>query len=144
MRKVSTKYFTEEDHIQYQIVCYLDVSPRYKDVLYVHVPNEGRGKISFNQMNKIKALGVKAGVSDLLFFEARQGYHGLAIEVKTQTGTVSKAQRTFLANLKHRGWLTAVARSFEQAKQIIDDYFQSNQLYHDHDNRTNRAGSARN
>lgn len=121
MRKVNTKYFSPEDHIQYQLVQYMDI--QYKGVLFIHVPNEGRGKISFNQMNKIKALGVKAGVSDLLFFESRHGYHGLAIEVKTKTGTVSKAQREFLADLKQRGWLTAVARSFETGRQIIDDYF---------------------
>lgn len=121
MKKVDTRYFTPEDHILYQVVCYVDL--QYRNVLYVHVPNEGRGKISFSQMRKVKALGVKAGVSDLLFFEARHGYHGLAIELKTKDGQVSKSQRTFLANLKERGWMTSVARSLEGAITLIDEYF---------------------
>lgn len=121
MRKINTKYFSEEDHVQYQIMEYLSYA--HKDAFCIHVPNEGRGKISFTQMAKIKALGVKKGVSDLLFFDPRHGYTGLAIEVKTPTGTVKKEQREFLARLTHCGWLTHVCRNFLTAKQIIDNYY---------------------
>lgn len=121
MRKVNTKYFSEEDHIHYQIVEYLSYA--HKDAFFIHVPNEGRGKISFTQMNKVKALGVKKGVSDLLFFDARRRYAGLAIEVKAPKGTVSKEQQQFLTHLAHRGWLTHVCRDFLTAKQIIDEYY---------------------
>lgn len=121
MRKVNTKFFGPEDHILYQIVGYC--SYQYPHILFIHVPNEGRGKISFSQMEKVKALGVKSGVSDLLFFDPRHGFNGLAMEVKTTTGTISKAQRSWLANLTTRQWRTCVVRSVEEAKKIIDNYY---------------------
>lgn len=121
MRKVNTKYFSEEDHLHYQIVEWM--SYEHKNAFFIHVRNETGAKVTPTMMNKMRALGVRKGVPDLLFFDPRHGYTGLAIEVKTPQGTVTKEQREFLANLKERGWLTAVVRSFEQAKQIIDDYY---------------------
>lgn len=121
MATINTKYFSEEDHIQYQIVEWMKYA--HKEAFFIHVANEGRGRISFTQMEKIKGLGVKKGAPDLLFFDARHGFHGLAIEVKTPTGTVSREQQQFLTQLSHRGWLTHVARSFEKAQQIINDYY---------------------
>lgn len=123
LRKINTKFFSEEDHVQAQIVEYVDW--QYPHILYMHVPNEGRGKISFTQMNKIKALGVKRGVLDLFFFDPRQGFVGLVMEVKSAKGKVSKEQRNWMCNLKARGWLTVVVNSFDAAKQYLDDYYKN-------------------
>ena len=45
-------------------------------------------------MSKLKKEGLKKGVSDLVIFEARKGFHALAIEMKRKKGsTVSLEQK---------------------------------------------------
>lgn len=121
MRKINTKYFSEEDHLHYQIVQWMSYA--HKEAFFIHVRNETGAKVTPTMMNKMAALGVRRGVPDLLFFDARHGYSGLAIEIKTPTGTVKREQQQFLTHLSHRGWLTSVIRGFDQAKEIINNYY---------------------
>lgn len=86
-------------------------------LLWCHVPNEG--KCSAREGGRRKSRGVKAGVPDILIFDAPPQLHsmfvGAAIELKTQTGTVSPEQSVWLARLAAAGWATAVCRSEDEA-----------------------------
>lgn len=89
--------------------------------LYIHIPNEG------NRNSKIdgsirKSLGLTAGAPDTFLFMPRRGYHGLAIEFKTETGVQSEAQKLFQARLEVMGYKYVIIRSLEEFKEIINWY----------------------
>lgn len=115
-----------EEREQYKVVQYMAL--QYPHVLFIHVPNENKGKPAWYQ--KLAALGVKSGVCDLLFFHPVLPYHGLAIEMKTpankilkrRAGKVSPSQTLFLEALRVRGWKAEVCWGFDQAKKEIDLY----------------------
>lgn len=68
------------------------------------------------------------GGSDLIGFYSHTHYdlnpyeeaQFLAIEVKTATGIVSQSQRDFINLVRRHGGLAGVARSIQDAKDIID------------------------
>ncbi|MFV0413325.1 MAG: VRR-NUC domain-containing protein [Oscillospiraceae bacterium] len=89
------------------------------DYLY-HVPNGGlRNKAV---AGKLKAQGVKSGVPDLCLPVARNGFHGLYVEMKRKGETTSERQKEWLAFLKEGGYRTAVCEGCEAAIIVICDY----------------------
>jgi len=72
---------------------------------------------------KLKAMGVKPGVPDLVLPVARHGYHGLFIELKRRKmGIVSEVQEEWLAALACQGYRTVVCKGADQAIQELRDY----------------------
>jgi hypothetical protein len=71
---------------------------------------------------KVKALGYKKGVPDLLVFVAKGPYYGLCIEVKTKKGRITPEQRKWHDALMRNGYKVLVPRSFEEAKNDIESY----------------------
>ena len=89
------------------------------DMLW-HVPNGGqRNKAT---AGKMKAEGVKAGVSDYALDVARGGYHGLRIELKPKGGRPSPAQKDYIRDVTAQGYRAEVAVGWEAAKDILIDY----------------------
>ena len=85
-----------------------------------HVPNGGlRNKVVAGQM---VALGVKSGVPDLLLPYKRGAYVGLAAEMKTDTGSVSKNQQKWFERFESQGWKVAVWRSADEAINGLKEY----------------------
>ncbi len=85
-----------------------------------HSPNGGkRDAITGGQM---KALGVKPGFPDLVLPVATLTHHGLAIEMKSDTGRTSHEQDEWLDHLGKNGWSVAIARSAAEARRILCDY----------------------
>lgn len=85
-----------------------------------HCPNGGkRDAVTGGQM---RALGVKPGVPDLLLPIEAHGYNGLAIEMKSATGSTTPDQDRWLATLKDNGWLVHVCRSAEAARSAVVEY----------------------
>lgn len=89
--------------------------------LLFHVENE-RTDANVIDGARRRAMGLIAGVSDLILLMARGGYHGLLIEMKTEIGYQSKAQKEWQARVERQGYKYIVCRTFEQFKQIIGDY----------------------
>jgi len=76
---------------------------------------------------KLKAEGVKRGVPDICLPVARQGFHGLFIELKkpkdsTPAGKPTKQQVEWLSALGDEGYLAVMCVGWEAAKQTIVDY----------------------
>ncbi len=88
--------------------------------LLFHVPN-GSNK-SKAQAGLFKAMGLKSGVPDLFLPVARGEFHGLFIEMKTNKGTLSQNQKNWLNDLETQGYMTAVAKGFEEAVEILKEY----------------------
>jgi hypothetical protein len=93
--------------------------------LFFHVPNEsGNADREQGQLRgaRRKAAGVRAGVPDNLLPVARQGYAGLALELKTATGTLRPAQRAWHTRLTAAGWRVVVCRSWGAAARELCAY----------------------
>lgn len=74
---------------------------------------------------KLKAEGVRAGVPDLFLPVARQGYHGLFIELKCGGHKPSEAQLTWIRNLRAEGYLCHVVwDSVDEVMGLIETYLE--------------------
>ncbi len=74
---------------------------------------------------KLKAQGVKAGVSDICLPMARGGWFGLYIEFKAtppHDAVVSPSQAAFLMAVEQQGYMAIVCRGMDEAMQVIDGY----------------------
>lgn len=99
----------------------VDVEPgsRVGDLLFA-VPNGGRR--SKAAAGRLKAEGLKAGVWDLMMPLARGGHHGLWIEMKSSTGSLSDTQKKWGARMRLAGYRTEVCRSCDEAWSVIENY----------------------
>lgn len=104
----------EEQALQIGCVKWFQLQyPEHVGVL-LHPMNEGtrdgrvRGAIG-------KAMGVLAGAADLLLLmpDTTGAFHYLTMELKTQKGRQSAAQRAFEANVRRHGGAYVVIRSLE-------------------------------
>lgn len=94
----------------------------YPDLKWLyHCPNGGsRNKA---EASKLKAMGVKSGVPDLMLPIKRGGYSGLFIELKKiKGGKVSEEQREWLDHLRSQGFGAIVCYGWLEAKQTLIDY----------------------
>lgn len=77
-----------------------------------------------HQLVNMRKRGYNNGVPDIIVFEPRGDSHGLCLELKSKTGRIRPAQRVFIADLKGRGYTATVAYSYEDAKEVIDNYLE--------------------
>lgn len=90
-------------------------------VVVHHSPNGGRRDA--REGAAFKAMGVSAGYPDLTIPYARQGYHGLYIEVKTLVGgRLSDSQIEWGEFLKKQGYAWYEAKGAVEVVQIVCDY----------------------
>jgi len=87
--------------------------PTLRGLMY-HVPNGG--KMSGSAGNRLKAMGVVAGVPDLEFHFWKRTFF---LECKTPTGTVSKDQVKVHTILHEHGFCVFVFRSLEEFQKIV-------------------------
>ena len=72
---------------------------------------------------KLKAEGVRKGYPDLQLLAARQGYHGLLIELKrVKGGRIEPEQAEWLDWLNQQGYMAIVCRGAEEAREAIKGY----------------------
>lgn len=90
--------------------------------LIYHIPNGG-SRNTLEAAN-LKRQGVKAGVPDLCLPVARNGFHGLYIEMKYGKNKTTENQKEWLEDLTTQGYFTAVCYGAEEAKEIIAKYLQ--------------------
>lgn len=124
---------SQEDILQ--IACSNYLKLQYPKALFCHVPNGGNRSAVTGAV--LKRMGTKKGVPDLLIFDRRGEYAGLAIELKVtykrvnKNGTIkltdnkpSPEQEEWLERLYYNGWRTHVIYSFESFKALVDEYFE--------------------
>jgi hypothetical protein len=113
------KYLTKEDQFQNAVMQYFKM--QYPDAFVIHCPNEGK-RTPFERF-KFKKLGGVAGVPDVLCFDSKGDYNGLAIELKIKPNKPTENQQKCLKTLENKNWKTVVSYDFDECKQIIDEYF---------------------
>lgn len=84
------------------------------------IPNGGAR--SKREAGRLKAEGVRAGVSDVFCALPRGGWSGLFIEMKSSTGTASKEQRQWLEESNSVGYLGVVCRGADEAFTVWKAY----------------------
>jgi len=74
-------------------------------------------------MQYLKSEGLRNGIPDLQLDAARQGYHGLRLEMKRRTGGVVSPEQHEVHNyLRNAGYWVEVPRSSEMAIAAITNY----------------------
>lgn len=95
------------------------VIPELK-MLY-HVPNEG--KRSKAAGGKLKAMGLKKGVPDIVLPVPRGKYHGLYMELKrVDSGHATEEQLWWLEQLEWYGYAVTICRGWQNASKAIMNY----------------------
>lgn len=92
----------------------------------IAIPNGGKRNIK--EAARLKAHGVKAGVSDLFLPVPKHGFHGLWIELKAPktatlpAGKPTAAQIDWLSRMAGQGYMAVLSIGWENAKITIEDY----------------------
>jgi hypothetical protein len=103
-----------EDEIHIAVADILRANER-PGVYWFHVPNGGHR--SPGAAAKFKAMGVKAGVPDLIVIVAGK-VHGLELK-RSKGGTVSPEQKQAHADLRSAGAVVEVAKGYQQAVEQL-------------------------
>ena len=84
------------------------------------VPNGSHRNIGVAK--KLKAEGVRRGVSDYFLCVPRNGKHGLFLELKAEKGRLSKEQGEFIDLANSQGYAWAIPYGTDQAIKAVEDY----------------------
>lgn len=88
------------------------------------IPNGGRRDAATGA--RLKDEGVLAGVSDLILLLPNNRYHALLIEMKTEHGRQSQAQKKWEREITERDeYKYVVCHNFEEFAQAITNYASS-------------------
>jgi len=86
----------------------------------IHVPNgEYRTKAT---AAKLKRMGVKPGVPDLICPKGCGRWRGVAIEIKVRGARLRKEQAEWMQTLAAEGWLTATVTSTKEMEECLEIY----------------------
>lgn len=110
-----------EDDEQAALADYLDA----RGLLWCHVPNEvkllGGAANRHSVLRKMRRLGVKTGVPDVLIFESTPTRHGTAIELKRiKSGRTSEAQKQWLRDFDRRNWHAFICNGATEAIRELE------------------------
>lgn len=118
------KYLGKEDRLQNKVMTYLKYN--YPKALFTHISNEG--KRSPFERYKMKVLGAKPGVPDLMIFTPNKHYSGLAIELKVGYNKPSENQKKWLKWLENANWRAIWLNDFDKIITTIDNYFKNEKI----------------
>lgn len=101
--------------------------PAYRGLLFaVTNQNERSGELSQKAQSisgaMRRAMGVYAGVSDMVCLIPRGGWHGLMLECKTPVGRQSDVQKYWQNKVTAMGYRYEVFRSLEQFQNVVYNY----------------------
>lgn len=103
-----------EQAIHKAVVAHLNMRAEPR-VFFWHTPNEG--KRGFVNAAALKAMGMTAGVPDLLILKDGSLY---AIELKAPGGRLTPSQRLVMTHMENCGAQTAVAHSVDEALVTLE------------------------
>jgi hypothetical protein len=88
-----------------------------RNVFWTHVPNGGHRHIAVGR--KLKEMGTRAGVPDLLFLIDGRLHE---LELKAARGTLSAVQRQVIIEMEAAGAVTALAHGVDKAVEILEGW----------------------
>lgn len=118
---MSRRSINGEDILHMRVAKYLDLT----GLLWFHPPNGGFRRKT--EAIRFKKMGVKPGVPDILivcpFDTDERWYPGLAVELKTKSGVMTKSQKYWRDRLKSEGWKHSVCRSLDDVIGVVEDCY---------------------
>src|SRR5665213_414913 len=96
-----------EDDIQMAVVTHLKIRGT-RGLVFWHTPNGGRRNV--REAARFKAMGVRAGVSDLILVHDQKIF---ALELKSPGGRASEKQLEFLSDMENAGAYTCICESID-------------------------------
>lgn len=118
MRSYSTVTAVTEEQLQASIFqWHWNNRPEERGLLF-HCQQKARNAI---EGNRFKALGVVAGVSDLIYL--KPGGNPVLMELKTETGTQSQVQKDWEVRVKQAGYEYVIIRSLADAIKTFSPTF---------------------
>tara|TARA_R100000654_G_scaffold54554_2_gene80764 strand:+ start:1110 stop:1472 length:363 start_codon:yes stop_codon:yes gene_type:complete len=108
-----------EDRLQSEIIKYLQL--QYPKARYC-ASMGGQYQPYKSQQNRMKRTGYVKGFPDLQITEARDGYFGLFLEIKTIKGRATIEQKRWIVDLLQRGYQAKIVKGLPQALDEIDKY----------------------
>ena len=100
---------------------------QYPELSLLHAIGNG-GKRNLIEAVRMKREGVKAGVSDIMLPVARNGFHGLYVELKVGKGKASNNQEWWIAETTKQGYYSVVCVGWVEAKEVIERYLGEGKL----------------
>ena len=107
-----------EDDLQMAVAQYLDLV----SLAWFHVANERRTSVRAGA--RLKRKGVKAGVPDVLIFEPKGKYHGLALELKIKGNYMTLDQKHWFTRLEMKGWFCKCCYNFDEVQETVTNYLE--------------------
>ena len=96
---------------------------QYPELSLLHaIPNAGKRNVI--QGARMKREGMLAGVSDVFLPVARQGWHGLYIELKVKGNTTSASQKWWIEKTTKQGYYSVVCYGWVEASEVIKRYLE--------------------
>ena len=103
----------EEDRIHEAVVTHLNIRGAL-GMVFFHVPNSPR---SARNGARLKRMGARAGVSDLVLFHNERLY---CLELKAPGGRASESQMEFMADMGLQGAFTCIVDSLDRAIKVLE------------------------
>lgn len=125
-RTQETRRMRRRIESELQIACVTWFSLQYPKIarLLLHPANGGkRGK---SEGGIFKAMGVRAGVPDLILLYGSSGYHSLGIELKTDKGRQGPNQKEYMELMQENHSKYVVVRSIGEFMMEIRKYMEGN------------------
>lgn len=121
--RMAPRVIPTEHQEHFALMSWVRTQPRIHDVL-IHIPNEGKRDPRLG--NKLKRMGMRAGVFDFFIPIPTSLYHGLWIELKRRKGSkISKEQMEWSHKMKSLQYCACFAYGWEEARELILLYLSS-------------------
>lgn len=112
----------DESQIQQSIMKWAKMADvMHPELQLLHSIPNGASVSNKNRL-RLYCEGLKSGIPDLFLPAAKGGYHGLYIEVKTESGRVDKKQKQIMELLTNNGYKCIVVRCAYDAIEEIETY----------------------
>ena len=116
-------YQLSEDQEQELVIQWKELMVgRFPKLKYLHHCPNGGSRHPVEAM-KLRRMGVVPGVSDLFLPVARNGFHGIWIEMKRKHGgRLSADQKDWIEGMREEGYKAVRADGAEEAIAILEEY----------------------
>ncbi len=111
---------SEEEIIQIQVCEW--IKQLHPEIPIIGIMNQRKCSVIYGFI--LKRMGQRKGASDLFFPKGNAKYHGFFLELKTETGKLSKPQSEFMFEMREHGYQAQVAYGFDQAIQFISQFYE--------------------
>jgi len=119
--KVKLKYSPKVSEHVHQCHYFNWIRYAHPNILAFAIPNGGNRDAITGAI--LKREGVTPGIPDIMIARANGVYHGLFIELKTETGRMTESQKAIKEKLESEGYKVEMCQGWEQAVKITQEYF---------------------